>query len=184
MSYQIADFTSQVKLNAAIHPAYPNRAAELTAIASALASDTGAHDTTIKTAPAGLRPGAAANSAFTNDILLVVNAGKAGNLSPSDMSNAITDELAQVIPPVNTTVPAVTGTGTVGQTLSVTNGNWNYVPTSYAYLWLRNGAPITGATAATHLLVAADSGTNVSCRVTATNAAGSTPVTSNAIAVA
>ena len=184
MSYQIADFTSQVALVAAIHNSNPNRAAELNAIAAALASDTAAHDTTITTAPTGLMPGNAANTHFTNDVLLVVNAGKGGNLTPLAMSNAITGELAQVIPPVNTTAPAVTGTGTVGQTLSVTNGNWTYVPTSYAYAWLRGGTPIGGATAATYLLVAADSGTSVSCRVTATNAAGSTPVLSNAIAVA
>lgn len=184
MSYQIADFAGQVAIQAAIHHAYPNRAAELNAIAAALATDTATHDATITTAPAALQPGAAGHSPFTNDVLLIVNAGKGGNLAPLDMGNAITAGLANEIPPVNTTVPAATGTGTVGQTLSVTNGNWQYVPTSYAYQWLRNGAAIAGATAATHLLVAADSGTSVSCQVTATNAAGSTPIISNAIAVA
>jgi hypothetical protein len=185
MSYTIADFSSQVALNAKIHHAYPNLVAELNAIASALSSDATAHDTTIQTPPAGLQPGAAGNSHFTSDILLVVNAGRGGNLLPLDMSNAITAGLSNEIPPVNTTVPAVTGTGTVGQTLSVTNGNWQYVPTSYAYQWLRGGnTPISGATAATYVLVAADSGTSVSCRVTATNAAGPTPIVSNAIAVA
>jgi hypothetical protein len=184
MSYQIADFSGQVRLNVMMHPAYPNRAAELNAIAAALASDTTTHDTTIQTAPAGLQPGQPGQSRFTNDILLVVNAGKAGNLTASAMSNAITAGLATELPPVNTSAPAVTGTGTVGQTLSVTNGNWNYVPTSYAYQWLRGGVAILNATAATYVLVAADSGTSVSCRVTATNAAGSTPIVSNAIAVA
>lgn len=184
MSYQIADFMGQIALNAAIHAAYPNRAAELNAIAALLATDPTAHDTTIQTAPAGLMPGLPGQSRFTNDILLVVNAGKGGNLTPLAMGNAITAGLSNEIPPVNTTVPAVTGTGTVGQTLSVTNGNWTYVPTAYAYQWLRGGATIAGATAATYVLVAADSGTSVSCRVTATNAAGSTPILSNAIAVA
>jgi hypothetical protein len=184
MSYQIADFAGQVAIQAAIHRAYPNRAAELNAIAAALAADAATHDATITTAPAALQPGAAAHSPFTNDVLLIVNAGKGGNLAPLDMGNAITAGLANEIPPVNTTVPAATGTGTVGQTLSVTNGAWQYAPTSYAYQWLRNGAAIAGATAATRLLAAADSGTSVSCQVTATNAAGSTPIVSNAIAVA
>ena len=139
MSYQIADFAGQVAIQAAIHHAYPNRAAELNAIAAALATDTATHDATITTAPAALQPGAAGHSPFTNDVLLIVNAGKGGNLAPLDMGNAITAGLANEIPPVNTTVPAATGTGTVGQTLSVTNGNWQYVPTSYAYQWLRNG---------------------------------------------
>ena len=184
MSYQVADFQSQIALNAAIHHAYSNRAAELQAIAAALNTDTVTHDTTIKTAPTGLKPGLPSNSRFTNDILLVVNAGRAGNLSPLAMSNAITAELSKVLAPVNTTPPAVSGTGTVGQTLTCTMGNWQYAPTSYAYQWLRNGGVITGATASTRLLVAADSGNSISCRVTATNPAGSTPITSNAIAVA
>jgi hypothetical protein len=184
MTFQVSDFAGQVLLNTKIHQFYPNRVAELNAIASALSSDVTTHDTTLQTAPAGLQPGNPANSHFTNDILLVVNAGKGGNLTNTQMSNAITAGLANEIPPVNTTAPAVTGTGAVGNTLSVTNGNWTYVPTSYAYQWLRNGANIAGAMAATYVLQAADSGTNVSCRVTATNPAGSTSATSNAIACA
>jgi hypothetical protein len=85
--------------------------------------------------------------------------------------------------PLNTTAPVVTGTGTVGQTLSCTQGVWTNSPTGYAYQWLRNGTNIAGATAATRVLAAVDAGTNVSCRVTATNAGGSTPAVSNAIAV-
>ena len=185
MTFQVADFAGQVRLNAMIHYANPNRAAELNAIATALGSDPTTHDTTLQTAPAGLRPGNAANTRFTNDILLVVNSGKAGNLTNTQMSNAITAGLANEIPPVNTSAPAVTGTGTVGNTLSCTQGNWTYVPTAYAYQWRRNGVNIGGATAATYLLQAADSGTNITCSVTATNAAGSTvaPI-SKAIAVA
>ena len=184
MTFQVSDFAGQVLLNTKIHQFYPNRVAELNAIASALSSDVTTHDTTLQTAPAGLQPGNPANSHFTNDILLVVNAGKGGNLTNTQMSNAITAGLANEFPPVNTTAPAVTGTGAVGNTLSVTNGNWTYVPTSYAYQWLRGGANIAGAMAATYVLQAADSGTNVSCRVTATNPAGSTSATSNAIACA
>lgn len=184
MSYQVADFQSQVALTAAIHNSYPTRAAELNAIATALNTDTITHDTTIKAAPTGLKPGHRLNTRFTNAILRAVNAGRAGNLTPLQMSNAITAELSKVLPPVNTTAPFVTGTATVGSTLSCTQGNWTYVPTSYAYQWLRGGATIAGATASTRVLQAADSGTNISCRVTATNPAGSTPATSNAIAVA
>jgi hypothetical protein len=183
MSYQIADFSSQVALNVMIHHAYPNRAAELSAIATALGTDTTARDTTIQTAPAGLRPGNAVNSRFTNDILLVVNAGKGGNLTAAAMAAAINAGLANEIPPVNTTPPVVSGVGTVGSTLTCTPGVWTYGQT-YARQWLRGAATIPGATALTYILQAADSGTNVSCRETATNPAGSTPATSNAIAVA
>ena len=184
MSYQIQDFAGQVLLNTKIHYANPNRAAELTAIATALGTDPSTHDTTIQGAPAGLQPGNPANSHFTNDVLLVVNAGKGGNLTNAAMAAAITAGLANEIPPVNTAAPVASGTGTVGQNLTVTNGTWTYAPTSYTYQWLRSGANILGATNAVYALVGADSGTNVSCAVTAINQAGSATATSNAIAVA
>jgi hypothetical protein len=184
MSYQLAYFQSQVALNAAIHHSYPNVASELGAIATALGSDTSTHDTTITSAPAALQPGVASHSHFTNDVLLAVNAGKGGNLTAAQMATAINAVLGSVTPPANTTAPVASGTGTVGLTLSVTNGVWANGPTSFAYQWLRGGATIASATAATYVLAAADSTTSVSCRVTATNAAGSTPATSNAIAVA
>lgn len=184
MSYHVADFQSQVGLNVLIHHFYANRAAELGAIATALGSDTTTRDTTIQTAPVALKPGLPSHSRFTNDVLLVVNAGKGGNLTNAQMATAINAVLGSIAPPGITTAPVASGTGTVGQTLSVTNGVWTNGPTSYARQWLRGAANIAGATAATYVLQAADSGTNVSCRVTATNAAGSTPATSNAIAVA
>ncbi len=69
--------------------------------------------------------------------------------------------------PVNSVLPAVTGTKTVGQTLTSSSGTWSMSP-SYAYQWRRTGVPITGATASTHLLVAGDLGATMSCTVTAT----------------
>ena len=183
MTFQVSDFAGQVRLNALIHHAYPNVAAELTAIATALGSDATTHDTTISTPPAGLQPGNPANSRFTNDVLLVVNAGKGGNLTGAQMAAAITAGLANEIAPINTAAPVASGTGTVGQNLTCTQGTWTYGQT-YAYQWLRGGATIAGATNAVYALVGADSGNNVSCRVTATNPAGSASATSNAIAVA
>lgn len=185
MTFQIADFAQAVKLNAMIHHAYPNVATELAAIATALGSDNTTHDTTLQTAPAGLQPGNPANSRFTNDILLVVNSGKGGNLTNAAMAAAITAGIAVDVPPVNTTAPVVSGTGTVGSNLATTSGVWTNSPTEYTYQWLRGGAQIAGATGQVYALVGADSGNSVSCQVTASNAAGSsTGVTSNAIAVA
>lgn len=183
MSYHIADFSSQVALNAMIHHAYANRAAELTAIATALGSDTSTRDATLTTAPAALRPGLASHSRFTNDVLLVVNAGKGGNLTNAAMAAAINAGLANEIPPTNTAAPVVSGTGTVGQVLNCTTGTWTYGQT-YTYQWRRSGANIVGATNASYTLGALDSGTNVSCAVTAHNPAGSATAVSNAIAVA
>lgn len=70
----------------------------------------------------------------------------------------------------NTVVPAVTGTATVGSTLTAGNGTWSASPDSYVYQWKRGGVPITGATASTYVLVSADSGQTVSVRVTAIKA--------------
>jgi hypothetical protein len=184
MTFQLTDFTSKLDLIGAIHNANPNRAAELNAIASALNPDATTHDTTLSTAPAGLQPGNPANSRFTNDVLLLVNKGKGGNLTPLQMSNAITAELSKIFPPVQTSPPVISGTGTVGQMLSSTVGNWTYVPTSYAYQWRRGAINIPGATSSTYVLQAADSGTNITMQLTAINAAGATAATlSNAIAV-
>ena len=78
---------------------------------------------------------------------------------------------AAAAPPVNVDVPYVEA---MGQTASCTMGNWNGEPTSYAYAWQRDGMAISGATAASYPMVAADSGKAIGCIVTATNSAGST----------
>lgn len=81
--------------------------------------------------------------------------------------------------PANVTPPAISGTPTVGQTLTASNGTWTNSPTSYTYQWLRcNGggnacASISGATQKTYTLVAADAGKTIRVAVTATNADGS-----------
>jgi hypothetical protein len=83
-------------------------------------------------------------------------------------------------PPANTVAPAVTGTATVGQTLTTTNGTWTGVATpTYARQWFRGNHPIAGATALTYVLQAADQGYHVFCRVTATDANGSAVAPSN-----
>jgi hypothetical protein len=79
--------------------------------------------------------------------------------------------------PVNSVLPAITGTKTVGQTLTCSSGTWSKSP-SFAYQWLRNGAPISGATASTRVLAGADSGALMSCTVTATKAGVSAVATS------
>jgi hypothetical protein len=86
--------------------------------------------------------------------------------------------------PVNTVAPAVTGTAAVGQVLTCSQGTWTGTPTpTYAYQWLRGGSNISGATSSTYTVISGDSGTTLSCRVTATNAAGSASATSNGVAI-
>ncbi|WP_245410166.1 hypothetical protein [Falsochrobactrum shanghaiense] len=85
------------------------------------------------------------------------------------------------VAPANTVAPAITGTATVGQTLTVTNGTWTGTPTpTYARQWYADDVAIEGATATTYALTAAEEGAVITVVVTATNAAGSVTAASNA----
>lgn len=86
--------------------------------------------------------------------------------------------------PVNAAMPSIAGIPKIGQTLTASTGTWttNGTP-SFAYQWLRNGSPISGAASATYTLVAADDGASVSCRVTATDNDGSAAAVSNSLSV-
>ncbi len=82
-------------------------------------------------------------------------------------------------PPRNLSLPRLSGTAAVGQSLSTTTGEWSgSFPISYAYQWLRCDAStgscsaIPGATAKTYQATAADSGATLAAAVTARNTAG------------
>jgi hypothetical protein len=86
---------------------------------------------------------------------------------------------AAAAPPANTAPPSISGTPTVGQTLTASDGTWSNSPTSFAYQWLRcngggnNCADVANGTQKTYTLVGADAGNTMRVRVTATNADGS-----------
>lgn len=83
-----------------------------------------------------------------------------------------------MVAPVNTTLPVITGTVDVGFALSVSNGVWSNVPTSFAYAWLRNGVLIEGAISNAYTVTYADVLAKLSARVTASNVDGSSASTS------
>jgi hypothetical protein len=79
--------------------------------------------------------------------------------------------------------PAVTGSTTVGSTLSCTSGTWsstNGVP-SFAYQWMRGSAKIAGATSSSYIITTADPGNLVSCNVSATDTITTSTRMSNAV---
>jgi hypothetical protein len=87
--------------------------------------------------------------------------------------------------PQNTAPPTISGTATVGQTLTATTGTFTGdQPITYAYQWQRcdtngnNCVNIAGATAQSYALQAADLAHTVRVVVTATNARGSATATS------
>jgi hypothetical protein len=107
----------------------------------------------------------------------------------SAQSSVVAPAPAAPAAPSNTTLPQVSGTAQVGQTLTGSNGSWSGSPTSYAYQWKRcdtsgaNCAAIAGATTSSYALASADAGATVRFAVTATNSGGSTAATSAATAV-
>jgi len=87
--------------------------------------------------------------------------------------------------PTNTGPPTIAGTAQVGQTLTATTGAWTGAPTTFAYEWQRcdgagaNCVAIPGASGATYVLSAADTGATIRVAVTAANAAGSATAVSS-----
>jgi hypothetical protein len=104
-----------------------------------------------------------------------------------DICNAIAGCVSGA--PVNTTLPAVSGSAVVGQTLTTTTGTWSGNPTSYRYQWQRcdtsgaNCVGISGATCRSYVLTSADVGSTLRSGLTAMNSAGSSGATSAATGV-
>nr|WP_281385861.1 CHAP domain-containing protein [Nocardioides luti] len=70
----------------------------------------------------------------------------------------------------STVAPVLSGEATVDQVLSVTAGTWDPASPSLAYQWLRDGAPIDGATATTYSPTPDDVDHVLTVRVTASRA--------------
>jgi hypothetical protein len=184
MSYMINDFTQQVTLVYMANKWDPNRLAIANALAAALSPDPTTYSVELQAPVPGLMPGNASNGPMLNELLRVVNRGKAGNLTPAAMSTAITNALSVVSPPANTAAPVVSSTSlSVGANgvASTTNGTWTGSPATYIYQWLRSGSPIFNATNQSYTLAVADETFMLSCRVTAENANGTVTATSNTI---
>lgn len=111
-----------------------------------------------------------------------------GSGSGADGVTGNSDSGSQLLPPAKQTgdsaQPAAISTGgaggkggsgsealTLGQILSCEPGDWSGSP-EFGYQWLRNGQPVTGATSASYTLSADDAGTQLVCRITAINSAG------------
>jgi hypothetical protein len=80
------------------------------------------------------------------------------------------------------TIPAITGSATVGGTLTASGGTWTAPPTGVAYQWFREDVAIAGATGASYAVTAADAGKRIKVVVTASRTGWPTG-TSNSHAV-
>ena len=111
-----------------------------------------------------------------------------GPWSPASQSRksitlAATDEPVATEPAV-VTAPTLTGAGKIGVVVTADAGSWSGQPApTTALQWRRDGTDIAGATGASYVPVAADDLTQLTCRVTASNSAGSAVATTAALAV-
>jgi hypothetical protein len=96
-----------------------------------------------------------------------------------DTATVTSATISNFLPPQATAIPAITGTKTVGQTLTSSSGTWPSTSDSYVYQWQKssdNGVTwtnIASATASTYVLVAADAGYQIRSQVSLTANAGS-----------
>jgi hypothetical protein len=106
---------------------------------------------------------------FTSSEASPVSVTAPGTTSPID--GALQPGVFQE--PANTAPPVVSGTPTVGSTLSCAPGSWTGDPApTFRYIWLRDGTEIAGANESSYTAQSADEGQDVSCEVLATGEAG------------
>lgn len=107
----------------------------------------------------------------------VTGTNSAGNAAATSAAVTPTAPVAQA--PVSTGAPTISGDTKPGAVLTCSDGTWNNSPTSFAKQWLR-GTTVVG-TGNSYGVAPADVGTQVTCKVTATNATGSATATSGAV---
>jgi hypothetical protein len=99
------------------------------------------------------------------------------------VKSLIVTTTTEVSAPTNSVAPAISGTKSVGQTLTSSTGTWGGPPTSYAYQWksadTSSGSytDISGANTSTYVLTSDDVSKFIKVGVIATNAAGSSSQT-------
>ena len=101
----------------------------------------------------------------------------AGNTSVVTADTIVVTSIPSVV-----TAPSISGTATIGSTLTCSTGTWNGGPT-FTYQWLRTGVAISGATSSTYVITGSDVGNSITCRVTGSNSAGSSQSVSNSIVI-
>jgi len=113
-----------------------------------------------------------------------------GQLDVTGATPNLPSFLALLATPVGAGAPAVSGGGQPGQELTCSQGSWApdltgsqlyRAPRSVSYQWRKDGEDVTGATQSTYTPTTPGA---YSCRVTATNAAGSASQTSAPVTVA
>ena len=121
---------------------------------------------------------------FVEGGVVTVAAANSGGRAELDFALRLATLPAVVAPPALSGADAA-GVVAVGAALSVDPGVWSGRPApTLALQWLADGAPVEGATAAAFTPGAAQAGAAISCRVSATNLAGTVMAETPAATVA
>lgn len=125
-------------------------------------------------------------TAGARNVIVVVNDGE---LNSTSRTSVVTISFGNAAP-TNSAVPAVSGTATVTNALSTTNGTWSDADSdtlSYTYQWYRaddnsgtNASSISGATGSSYTLTTADAHKYVRVVVTANDGNSHTPTANSA----
>jgi hypothetical protein len=99
---------------------------------------------------------------FGKTVKVTVTGTKQGYTTKSLTSATVSVRAGTLVAPT----PTISGTPAVGGTLAATVGTWSPSPATFTYQWKRNGSNITGATASTYKLTAADAGATIKVTVT------------------
>jgi hypothetical protein len=104
-----------------------------------------------------------------DDIFSVIVTADVAGYSPESMTS---DGTASIAPAsfVTAPLPTISGTPTVGQTLTAVRGTWSPTPDTSSYLWMRNDSAIVGAFGQTYDLQPEDAGAIISVSVRVTKA--------------
>ena len=94
-----------------------------------------------------------------------VTATKSGSTPGTATSDPVTVEKGAA--PQNSAAPEIAGTPELGETLTVSDGEWDLEDLTFGYQWLRDGEAIEGATEATYVVTEDDLGTELAAEVTA-----------------
>jgi len=104
-----------------------------------------------------------------------VTAANAGGSSVAVSRDTLVQPQSSPAPPLPPqSIAAPSGTPSAGSTLTCAPGTWtsSTALAPFTFEWLRNGAPITGATGEAYKLGAEDEGRVIQCQVTASNESG------------
>jgi hypothetical protein len=113
----------------------------------------------------------------TITVVVTASDGNGGSAPATSAGTPVTNTV-----PLNTALPAISGSTAVGSTLSTSNGGWDDADgdsLSYGYQWRADGSAIAGATSATYTLTSSEAHSTITVVVTASDGnGGSTPATS------